>query len=91
MIQLFLVMLQSAYRRHQHDEVFRLLAEGEERWPGNSRLAAFAESFQSAILAVISPPVSEVSEAEGKQARRTPPRKVAARRAPSDGRVRSSR
>ena len=91
MVQLFLVMLQSAYRRHQHDEVFRLLAEGEERWPGNSRLAAFAESFQSAILAVISPPVSEVSEAEGKQARRTPPRKVAARRAPSDGRVRSSR
>jgi hypothetical protein len=63
-VRLYLVMLQAAYGQHQHDEVYRLLAEAEDRFPGNSRLASFSDSFQSAILACISPPVSEVTSSE---------------------------
>ncbi len=59
-VRLYLVMLQAAYGQHHHDEVYRILAEAQERYPANSRLAAFAASFQAAILSVISPPISEV-------------------------------
>lgn len=61
-VRLYLIMLQAAYGQHQHDEVYRILAEAQERYPDNSRLAAFAASFQSAVLSVISPPISEVSD-----------------------------
>ena len=74
-VRLYLVMLQAAYGQHQHDEVYRLLAEAEDKYPGNSRLASFSDSFQAAILVVISPPVSEVSEEMSDESGQRPPRK----------------
>lgn len=69
-VRLYLVMLQAAYNQHQHDEVYRILTEAQERYPENGRLAAFSASFQAAVLSVISPPVSEVSDELVGKARR---------------------